>query len=292
MTGWINALAGFICAVCVMVAALARPSLASDLTPELEAKNRISLAARQGTLTQQISRDACFVMAGILPDRFAESALSAVRQFDATLHGLGAGDENLRIGPEPHLAVLEQLERGKEIWLVLGPASQQVAAGDLHSVPMQQFLTYGAAMREHAQTLATTSVSVHGATIDESLAKTIGAASRLSTLALQASKDICFVALSIDPQTHRASMAQSIAEIDGLMSDLLHGAPERSVLAPPNRNVKRQLQRVSRAWTGLSAVLEDGLDAENLDEPQRIALANRSTEVMLETKIVISMYLY
>lgn len=111
-------------------------------------------------------------MAGIVPDGFAESALSAVRKFGTALHALAVGDENLRIGPESDAAILDHLGGGKYIWSVFGPASQQIAALDLHTMSMPQFLNYGSEMKEHAQALTMTSIDAHGATIDKTLATT------------------------------------------------------------------------------------------------------------------------
>ncbi|NJN05478.1 MAG: hypothetical protein HC814_02515 [Rhodobacteraceae bacterium] len=105
--------AGISLACLVVAPFLPRPAQASDITLEMDSANRINYAGRQRMLTQQIARNACFVMAGIDPDRYEGKTETAALQFETSLAGLRHGDANLGLLPENDQGVLESLAAGR-----------------------------------------------------------------------------------------------------------------------------------------------------------------------------------
>ena len=260
--------------------------------PETEnAKNRISLSARQGMLSQLIARDVCFVMAGIQPERYADSALSAVRQFDTTLAGLLDGNDNLRINMEQDPAIRSVLSDIETSWFVLRPASQQIASGDLHTVPMGQMLLYGQLILDQSATLAARQVTEYGPQVHPDLATTLRAANRLATYAIKASNEYCLIALDIDRAGRSAALQQTIAAMDDLVISMTRGAPDIGVMRPPDRQMEKQLNRIATVWEQLSAILRTSGETTKTDADQ-VKLANLSNQILLEVKTVVNMYLY
>lgn len=265
--------------------------IALEPSIEEDSRNRINLASRQVALIQEMTRDVCFVMAGIEPERFSEKALSAVRQFDATLQALLTGDGNLRLLPQTNQSVVAQIVAGQEIWNDLRPAVQQVASYDLHSVPMRQLLNLHHDVQDELfRSVDLIVQSTPDAALAPDMARTLAQAGQLRVWSQKASKAVCFLSLGIDPLRNRQSLADSLSAFETGMARLLDGDPAQMILAPPNSRLKRQLQRVERVWTDLAALMRAAKDNPNLDVGQRVKLANLSDHVLLEMTLAVTMY--
>ncbi|WP_415921870.1 type IV pili methyl-accepting chemotaxis transducer N-terminal domain-containing protein [Tateyamaria sp. SN6-1] len=279
--------------LCVAILWLAAPlSVALAQGPAAENKTRIKLAARQATLTQLISRDLCFVMAGMQPEHYAEKAKSAIRQFENTLTGLAVGDDTLGIPAEEIGALRDQYAQVGETWQVLGPASRQIAAGDLHSVAMRQLMQFGILAEQEADAVTAHVIDAHGAGLPDGLPHAVHAVQRLATLASRASKEICFVTLNIDEAHYRSTLMDTIAEMDRTIGLLQDGSEAADIIAPPNRRAARQLDRIVRAWRDLSAALTTATENDVMDTGQRALLANLGNQIVFEVNTTIGTYLY
>lgn len=278
-------------ATAVLTGGLGVQAIASEVLPEQDAKNRINLSGRQRMLTQQIARNACFVMAGIDAERFAAKADAAIRQFSVTLAGLRQGNENLQLLPESNQDVLDELAKVEALWRTLGAASQQIVAGDLHSVPMRQMVTL------NMETMRTMNVAVkqieksYGSDIlPADLAYTINLAGRQRMLSQKVAKEACFYMIGL---THVASLEQideTMSEFEAVMDLLLTGAPDQQIIAPPNRRLKKQLERTSKAWTGFKTLMIRAKLDKEMTQGERVQMANMSDQVLREMNLAVQMY--
>lgn len=267
------------------------PARAGDLTVEAEAANRVNFAGRQRMLTQQIARNACFVMADIDPERFAAKTETAVRQFDTALKGLRHGDANLGLREETRQEVLRHLAIVDGLWGRFGPASRQIAAGDMHPVPMMQLIGLNLETRKHANNVVDAIRSESGKVmISKDLARTIDLAGRQRMLSQQASKELCFTILSIEGAGASGQLAQTVATFDAAMQQLLEGAPDEGILPPPNRQVKKQLERTARVWKQFKDVMVAFSTNPDLSDGDRVKLANMSDQVLREMDLAVKMY--
>jgi hypothetical protein len=277
--------------VCATLFVGSSQGIALEPTIEEDSRNRINLASRQAALIQEMTRDVCFVMAGIEPERFSEKALSAVRQFEVTLQALQVGDGNLRLLPQSNQSVVAQILAGQEIWNDLRPAVQQVASNDLHSVPMRQLLNLHLEVQDELfRSVDLIIQNTPDAALAPDMARTLARAGQQRVWSQKASKAVCFLSLGIDPVRNRKSLADSLTAFEAGMVSLFDGDPDQMILAPPNSRLKRQLQRVERVWTDLAALMRAAKDNPNLDAGQRVKLANLSDHVLLEMTLAVTMY--
>ena len=280
-----------ICLAFVSGALKTNVSRASELTVEAEAANRVNFADRQRMLTQQIARNACFVMANIDPERFAAKTETAVRQFDTALKGLRYGDANLGLFAETRAEVLAHLTTIEELWATFGPASRQIAAGDMHPVPMMQLIGLNLETRKHMNDAVGAIRSGTGkVAISEDLARTIDIAGRQRMLSQQASKELCFTILRIDGAGASGQLDKTVAAFDVAMQRLLEGAPEDGIVPPPNRQVKKQLERTARVWKQFKDVMNEFSTNPDLPDGDRVMLANMSDQVLREMDLAVKMY--
>ena len=265
--------------------------VANELTPEQDARNRLNFAGRQRMLTQQIARNACFVMAGIDPDRFVAKTDAAVRQFNTALYGLRHGDTNLGLFEEQQAAVLSDLEAVEILWRTLGAASRQIAAGDTHPVPMEQLIRLNVETKDAMNTAVHTIEKHYGDRgMGADLARTINLAGRQRMLSQRASKEVCFFVLDITSGGSAEMVQATLAEFDTAMNDLLEGSQKRGIIAPPDRQIKKQLERTQKAWDRFKKLLSALETGEALTAGDRVTLANLSDQVLREMDLAVWMY--
>ena len=281
-------------AIClVVVSGILNGSVAraSELTVEAEAANRVNFAGRQRMLSQQIARNACFVMANIDPERFAAKTETAVRQFDTALKGLRYGDANLGLFEETREEVLAHLTAVDRVWATFGPASRQISAGDMHPVPMMQLIGLNLETRKHMNdAVEAIRLDTSKVAISENLARTIDLAGRQRMLSQQASKELCFTILRIDGAGASGQLDRTVAAFDAAMQQLLEGAPDKGIVPPPNRQVKKQLERTARVWKQFKDVMNEFSTNPDLPDGDRVILANMSDQVLREMDLAVKMY--
>ncbi|WP_227267827.1 type IV pili methyl-accepting chemotaxis transducer N-terminal domain-containing protein [Roseobacter weihaiensis] len=265
---------------------------AQEITPETDARNRINYSGRQRMLTQQIARNACFVMADIEPERFAAKAETAAQQFDTALVALRDGDAELGLLAETNDEVLKDLEAVETLWSTLGPAVRQIAAGDLHSVPMLQMIRLNLQTLTEMHETVLLIQSVYGdGSIPANLARTINLAGRQRMLSQKASKEVCLYVLGISGGGGKiAEIDATIGAFDRAMAELLEGSKKQGILAPPNRQIKKQLERTEKAWRMFKTLMIEFEKNPDLPAGERVRLANLSDQVLLEMDLAVRMY--
>ena len=264
---------------------------ANELTLEQDARNRINFAARQRMLTQQIARNACFVMADIDPDRFAAKTEATVRQFDSVLVGLHEGDETLGLMRETNPDILAALRQVESLWKTLGPASRQIAAGDVHPVPMQQLIRLNLLTNDEMDGAVQKILSNYtNPAMPADLVRTINLAGRQRMLSQKASKEICFRVLDISGDGASGNIDETIATFDTVMQQLLEGSQNAGVVEPPNRQVKKQLERTRKAWESFKEIVASFEPNGQLSTGDRVKLANLSDQVLREMDLAVWMY--
>ncbi len=243
-------------------------------------------------LTQQIARNACFVMADIEPERFAAKAETAAQQFDTALVALRDGDAELGLLAETNDEVLKDLEAVETLWSTLGPAVRQIAAGDLHSVPMLQMIRLNLQTLTEMHETVLLIQSVYGdGSIPANLARTINLAGRQRMLSQKASKEVCLYVLGISGGGGKiAEIDATIGAFDRAMAELLEGSKKQGILAPPNRQIKKQLERTEKAWRMFKTLMIEFEKNPDLPAGERVRLANLSDQVLLEMDLAVRMY--
>lgn len=264
---------------------------AAEITAETNARNRMNFAGRQRMLTQQIARNACFVMAGVDPERFAGKTETNLRQFSSVILGLRNGDANLGILPETDPEVLAALAEVDTLWASLGPAARQISAGDFHSVPMQQLISL------NTETLAQMHATVQimgrvyqDARVPVELLPAISLARRQRMLTQKVSKEICFKTIGLKTVGATNRIDATVADFDAAMTKLLEGSAPDGILEPPNRQVKKQLARTNKAWGDFKTLVQQIRDEVDVDQGTRVKLANMSDQVLREMDLAVTMY--
>ncbi len=264
---------------------------AEEWSDEEDLRNRINFAGRQRMLTQQVTLNACFVMAGVEKERYTAKTLSVVRQFETYLAALQGGDENLRLRSETNPDVLARFSEVEQTWATLGAAIRQLAANDLHSVPLRQVIEMNlqALAQSHAAVTAIQDAYL-GEAEDPMLANTISVAGRQRMLSQKAAKEICLINLGLGGEAKRAGMRETMEQFRLALADLIAGSELRAIIAPPNRQIKKQLTRVERVWVDFEKLVAMLEDEGRISDSDTVKLANLSQQVLIEMNLAVVMY--
>lgn len=267
------------------------PAVSAEITAQSNANTRMNYAGRQRMLTQQLARNACLVMAGVEPERFAAKADVNVQQFDSVLIGLREGDATLGMLPETDPAILAALTEVEALWATLGPAARQIAAGDVHSVPMAQLITLNMSTLTHMhQAVLTMAKTYQSPDISAALLKTVAVAGRQRMLTQKVSKEVCFKMIGLENLGARELVEATVQDFDTAMAMLLSGSEEAGILPPPNRAVRQQLERARGAWQDFKDLVTQIEDDPNVDHDTRVKLANMSDHVLKEMHRAVTLY--
>jgi len=235
-----------------------------------------------------MAKAACFVMAGVEPERHADMAWISEYEFRDALQKLPAS----ATGPRKPASIADQLAKVDAVYQTYGAAIQQIIHGDRHSVIVSQAidLNMGVLSASHvAVQLMQDDAASNG--VDPDLAKTINIAGRQRMLSQLMAKSFCFVVLDIDSQAQRAALTKAIQEFDTALAGLRNGSPEQGLVAPPNREVRAQLNRVAEIWEELRPVIQRAGAGAAISQEDAAVVAALNDPLLIEMNAAVVAYL-
>lgn len=251
----------------------------------------MNLAGRERMLTQQLTRNACFVMAGVAPERFAQRTEDNVKDFDRVLIGLRDGDAELGLLPETDPGVLAALDEIEALWDQFRPAAQQISAGDFHTIPMQQLVSLNmATLKQMHETVMTMADIYTNDNMPPDLLKTVAVAGRQRMLSQKVSKEVCFKIIGLDGLGAPELVDATIQEFDDAMALLMTGSEANGILPPPNDATLAQLQVTNATWQEFKQLVTDIRDDADVPEETKIRLSNLSDQVLKEMNAAVQLY--
>ena len=217
---------------------------------------RINLAGRQRMLSQRMAAASCLALIGVGGAERRQVALAAHDDFATALVALQFGQNSLGLPAENHPDIRAAFQDVEETWRSYGPAIQQLAHGDQHSVVVLQLLVHNVTALARSNAAVQHIVKVHGDSgIDPALSKAINLAGRQRMLSQRMMKDACFVSVGIDTEGSATDLEQSMKLFQETLHNLIRGNPSKGIAAPPTPGVARQLQVVSAQWKDFSVAL-------------------------------------
>ena len=257
------------------------------------ASQKINLAGRQRMLTQRMAAAACMVISDA--DGVARAAIAQLAhdEFSDALKVLRRGDQEKNLPLETEPSVLEALAEVDDIWADFGPAVQQLAAGDRHSVVFLQLLQFNLPALTRSHTVVQRIVATHGDhTSIGGLANEINIAGRQRMLSQKMLKEACFTATGLSPRASAAALMASINTFESALTQLRFGNPADGISAPPNGAVATQLQAVATLWAEYRAALLSLAqnDGSGLDRAALTRVAAMADTVLAETHRAVQLY--
>lgn len=211
---------------------------------------RVNMAAAQSYLIQMIAKSTCFTMAGHNVAENARQTEATVQIYAAQVGHLIRGHPALGFAAEEDAEILARFEANAAAWTTYQAAARQIVAGDLHAVPMAQVLNLAPVVLSNANAVFEQISTVHRAQTfrRKALTNTINMAGRQRMLIQRAAKAHCYIALDIDVQKMRQSLAASVTAFETALSALENGDFDLNIIDPPSLAVLAGVAEIRRAW--------------------------------------------
>lgn len=258
-----------------------------------EAARRVHISARQGMLSQRISKAACFLHVGVSTDGLNSQLEDATAQFEANLQALQRGNADMSLGLERHTGILVSLGIVSDDWDVFSQSFQM--ALDNGSVPrpaLSGIDANGLQLLEDMSRAANKTANFYRGASPEMpriLLLTIDLAARQRMFTQKAAKEFCLIDAGVDVEENRTRLAET-AHLFTVTLDALQNGLSGMVMAAPNHEIRGQLALVAEAWAGPKAALDIAASGEEINDTQRIAVVNAMEQVLVLMNEAVGMY--
>lgn len=224
---------------------------------------RRTLLFEQLQRTQRIGKSACLVLSGADSQLHSDATIDTAVAFSATMRIILDGDAALGLVATPvgalrtSLIEVEQYSRGLTL------SAQQVAAGDVHAVPVGLILSRTiptasklyAVLLEMQQPSAVQTVSVKNA---------IQLLHHQNALLEEILKDLCHLRLSIGASASAVHIEENMAAFVAANAALLTGDASQGLDKAPNIRIKITLGQIESKWVSFEALLNGALAGSEL----------------------------
>lgn len=225
---------------------------------------RKTLLFEQLLRIQRIGKSACLVLSGADSQIHSDATVDNAVAFSAVMGVIIDGDTSIGLAPmsdgtqRTALAEAAQYARGLTL------SAQQVAAGDLHAVPVGLILsrTGPTANRLHAALKEMQQIPAGQSAATQNAIRLLHQQNELLEGIL---KDFCHLRLSIGSVDTAARIRENMAGFMAMNSALITGDPSLALDKPPNIKVKITLGQITSKWVAFEALLAPALAGADME---------------------------
>ena len=208
----------------------------------------INLAGKQRMLTQKMSKEALFIAKGINVKANTESLKKTASLFDKTLKGLVQGDESLKLSKTTNKEILAQLKKVSELWASLKTNIDKVASGSTDKALLEAIAKENLPLLKNMNQAVQMYTKASGSKLDPEMAKTINLAGKQRMLTQKMTKELLLVANGIDADANK----ENAKKTGTLFETTLKALTDKC----KNKEIKAQLEAVSKIWGDYKAIIE------------------------------------
>lgn len=225
---------------------------------------RQTLLFEQLQRTQRIGKSACMVMSGADSQLHSDATVDNAVAFNLVMAAIIDGDPSIGLvpmaaGPErAALSEVAKVSRG------LTQSAQQVAAGDIHAVPVALILSRPAMIAEgmHAA-LSEMGPSAGGQSA--AVQNAVRLLHQQNALLEEILKDFCHMRLSIGAKDTAAQITQNMALFTSINAALIKGDAALGLHKAPNIKIKITLGQIDSKWVSFERLLKPALAGGDME---------------------------
>lgn len=252
----------------------------SDITEagyalESDAADRIILAGRLRTLTQQVAAAACAYTSGVAVEESHEVLATATAQFDAIIVALRDGDEALHIlAPETDGRILRDIQFLEEEWKLVHAAIDSVL-GNQNDTEGAHFIDdHNMRLLELTEKLTADVTNRHSRDNDMAAADAlmVEIASRQLMLSQQMAKNACEIWTDYHSGDARTALGASVQSFDVALNALHDGLAAAGLPAAPTPEIAADLRILLDRWAILKPNLDTLVSGGDLEMEQKVEI--------------------
>lgn len=274
-----RALAGAFCMSALMFPAHAQDTMADagvvEVGIESDAADRIVLASRLRTLTQQVAAASCSITSQVDVEEAHDTLAKATTDFDRYIVALLEGDESLHIlRPESNARIVRDIEHVRAEWDAIHGAIDSVLANsddvdaahviDDHNLQLLE-LTSALAADLRARYANPYEITASDAMMVE-------IAGRQLMLTQRMAKDACEVWTGYNVEAARADLQQTMQYFESSLYALRDGMPAAGLQPAPTPEIQEDVQILLERWYVLRDNMQQLVDGAELTQAQKVEI--------------------
>ncbi|MEL6683190.1 MAG: type IV pili methyl-accepting chemotaxis transducer N-terminal domain-containing protein [Pseudomonadota bacterium] len=239
---------------------------------ESDGADRILLAGKLRTLTQQVAASSCAATSGVDVEEAHDVLVQATADFDRYVAALRDGDEGLHIlGPEEDARIVRDLDHVLAEWSAIHGAVDKVIANGSDVESAHIIDDHNLKLLELATVLSSDIVGrySHPYEMTSADAMMIEIAGRQLMLTQRMAKDACEVWTGYHADTAKEDLAATMQIFETSLTALRYGMPEAGLSAAPNDVIRTDLDILLERWEVIKVNQQTLVDGGELTEDQK-----------------------
>lgn len=263
-----------LCSSTAIAQTAAEPTTAIDVNFEIESDgaDRIVLAGKLRTLTQEVAAASCAVTSGIDVEEAHDVLEQATADFDRYIVALRDGDEGLHIlGPEENGRIKRDLAHVQEEWMAIHGAIDSVIGNHDDVDGAHVIDDHNLALLE-LTTVLSSDISArysHPYEMTAADAMMIEIAGRQLMLTQKMAKDSCEVWTGYHAEEAKVDLAATMQIFETSLHALRFGMPDAGLQAAPNDVIRADLDILLERWDVIKVNQQTLVDGGELNEEQK-----------------------
>ncbi|MDX8346731.1 type IV pili methyl-accepting chemotaxis transducer N-terminal domain-containing protein [Cognatiyoonia sp. IB215446] len=250
----------------------APPSEIVNYEIESDGADRILLAGKLRTLTQQVAASSCAVTSGVDVEEAHDVLAQATADFDRYIAALRDGDDALHIlGPEKNARIVRDLDHVLAEWSAIHGAVDKVIADDDDVESAHIIDDHNLKLLELTTILSSDIVGryAHPYEMTSADAMMIEIAGRQLMLTQKMAKDSCEVWTGYHAEAAKEDLAATMQIFETSLNALRFGMPEAGLQAAPNDIIRQDLDILLARWDIIKVNQQTLVDGGELTEDQK-----------------------
>lgn len=271
--GW-SVTAAALCLTPAFAGTLDAPNTALDVNYIIESDgaDRILLAGKLRTLTQQVAAASCSVTSGVDVEEAHAVLVQATADFDRYVAALRDGNTELHIlGPEEDARMLRDIDHVVDEWATVHAAVDIVLREGTNVDAAHVIDDHNLALLE-LTTILSSDISgryAHPYEMTAADAMMIEIAGRQLMLTQRMAKDSCEVWTGYHADEAKADLAATMAVFETSLNALRFGMPDAGLQAAPNDVIRDDLDILLARWDVIKVNQQKLVDGEELNDAQK-----------------------
>ena len=273
---WLKFLLIFVslCIASTINAQPSKPIEAEDANYEIESDgaDRILIAGKLRTLTQQVAASSCAVTSGVDVEEAHDVLQQAMFDFDRYIAALRDGDTELHIlGPEENARIVRDLDHVLAEWSSIHDAVENVIANDSDVESAHIIDDHNLQLLELTSVLSSDIVGryAHPFEMTSADAMMIEIAGRQLMLTQKMAKDSCEVWTGYHAEEAKVDLAATMQIFETSLNALRYGMPEAGLNEAPNDVIREDLDILLARWEVIKVNQQTLVDGGELTEEQK-----------------------
>lgn len=256
---------------------------------QIEFDHVVEQAERQRMLLEKMSKESVLLALQINPVEYLAELKKSQERFNAVRLGLRDGDPALGLPTATNQEVSRRLSLVDDLWPMFDDTVRTgIQSGAFGRTEIDTLAEMGRPLLEALDDAVEAYTAQAVASQLYSLRSTaVGFIGRQRTLTQKMAKEFFLISYRHEARRNKSSLKKSMARFGESMDALLRGDNQQKLIAPPNSEIRRQLQLANAIWQDFRTSVETAMNGKTpgREEILRVSELNMKLLEVLEEAV-------